>query len=556
MMAASFRLAWATRSGDERRVLVLAVTMASFAIALAYAGVSGAASVRAAQVCSALVTVMLIGMDFPGAGGARFREFELSLPVAPRERARASLLLSLGFWLLPSLAVAALAQVGAFGADARRSWAAALGQLGGAGASVLLAVALRHTLGLTLAGWRRFALRAVMMGVVAIGLLASSPAVGLSALALAAPLLAIAHRAASRAPELALPRAAPASAVAPARSTFRALVLRYCLASAYGTGLLLAIALWTWMVTSGWISSNAWQALFVAVWAAYYAHHGARLLRLGHLPVSRGMLFRFIVWPQLVAIGVGVVLSLSFYPDAELGRLERVGDGITLQTPQRLWRLASGEPPVVTSPRGESHRPRAHGRYLGSSWVAYDPYEVPPGASREFLVHQLGRLLADEHGLAPSASSIEERYLSAMGPRRRLDGARHPELRSLRRLEAPLVGGVLVLLLVLTALRLAIHPGPALSPREARRQPGRRLLVAAMLCAAVYQALMFRWRDEADPIAIALHAALRLLTSHLGLVVLLSLALGALLYRAVRRRFEHMEAPERAKSFDDWFAQI
>lgn len=321
-------------------------------------------------------------------------------------------------------------------------------------------------------------------------------------------------------------------------------------------GLLFAMVLWTFGGTSGWLVNATWQVLFVPMWAAQHAGWSARLLRLGHLPFERARLFRFFVWPQLVALALGVGLALAWSPSAELGRLVSPGGALTLQAPQGSWRFTSGEPPVITSPAGESHQPRAHSFGLGAALVAYNPYEVPPGASRAFLVHQLGRLLAAERGLALPADAIDERYVSSSRGWARLTSDRHPELADALAQRTRLAGGALLVVFVLLALHVPIRPGHALTAREWRRSPVAWLVGGLFVVVALFQLRYGGSRDTADPTAILTHILARQLGSHAGLVLPAALAIAALLYRNLKRRFERSEAPLRSKSMDRWFVEI
>ena len=89
----------------------------------------------------------------------------------------------------------------------------------------------------------------------------------------------------------------------------------------------------------------------------------ARLLRLGHLPYPRERLFRYVAWPPLAVITVGLGLSLFLEaPDQLLRNRVSVHDGVTvsaLGSPVGAWQLTTAAPPLVTAPDGESHRPRA-----------------------------------------------------------------------------------------------------------------------------------------------------------------------------------------------------
>ncbi|HTV19962.1 MAG TPA: hypothetical protein VMG12_14855 [Polyangiaceae bacterium] len=554
LLPASVRLGWATRGGASPGVVASVAAATALALGAFVTGFSREPSPLFAYWCSGILTAVLVGADFPGASQARWAEFELSLPVAPRDRARVSLLMSFGFWLAPLVVALLLGQVGAFGAGQHLPALQLLRSFASAMVGVLLAVALRHTLGLRLTGLRAAALRIAMVAAVALGFAQLSPVTPMLMLALAAPLLGHAHRAATRAPELRLTRSVDSASSAAASTTFDRIALRYVLGSPYAIAMLGALLLWVFALSAGWLRPSGANGQFLLVWVAYHVAYGARLLRLGYLPTSRERLFRFVAWPSLGVIVLGVGLAVVLRAPNELGRLELEYGPLTLQSSARSWQLTSEPPPLIVAPNGESHRPSTHSVGLGALLSAYDPYEVPRDASQSYLQHQLGRLIAEQRGLALTPDTLQRRFL--FSPDQHIVGDDSlPELGSAWALRADLARAAALIVLALLAMHAVIRPGPALSARAWRRQPWPWLLIALFVIAALPPLLTLDTEGAVDPVFL-LSAAGQALADHWLATLALALIFAALLYRNLRARFTQMEASARAKSMDDWFVEI
>lgn len=556
MTPVSYRLGWATRGVDGPGVIAAVAAATSFALGALYMIATRDPSPLFTYWCSGVVTAALVGADFPGAGHPRWSEFELSLPVAPRERARARLLLAFGFWLLPLVSTLVLAQLGVFGEGQRLPGPALFRSFSSAFMSVVLVIALRHTLGLGLSGVATGALRVGMIAIIALGFAQHSPLATATMLALAAPLLGNAHRMAAHEPELRLPRATTSSARAAQSTTFDRVALRYVLGSGYGIGLLVVALVWVFAIQSGWLPPVLSNGLFILLWVVYHAAYSARLLRLGYLPVARERLFRFVAWPSLAALALGIGLSLVLPSPNERCRVEWEDGVITIQYPRRVWRLTTAEPPPSVAPNGERHQPLAHTIGLGSALVAYDPYEIPLQSSPAFLLHQLSRFLAHERGIAIAPAELERRFRSRSMddsvPSREVD----VELGDTQALRGRLGSGAVFLLLGLVALHVVIRPGPSLDARAWRRRPLPWILVSLFLFGSLHQLMTSYWKRTIDPIAIVIAEVGRALADRLVLVLPIALVLGVLLYRSLLARFMQMEAPPRAKAIDDWFVDI
>jgi hypothetical protein len=529
--------------------------------------------------CTGIVAATLVGIDFPAAGNARWSEFELSLPVPPRERARARLLLSLATWLLPLPIGLCMAR---FVTGPQFSFGAALPGVASASACVLLAVALRHTAGLHTSGLSTVLLRAGMVVIVVAGFVFPFAAVRTSALLAALPLLAVAHRQAGRTPEMRLANdaaehpvaeyAAPGAAdlhaaadpgleAAPERTasglaTLEQLALRYSVRSAYALSMLVMALVWAFGVTSGWLPGGVTHGVFLMLWVMNHCLWSTRLLRLGHLPYPRARLFRFVAWPPLVAVALGVGLGIGLPPPDDLCRIETRDGGVSLRSQERYFRLSIGQPPAVTAPNGETHQPLARSFGLGSSVVAYDPYEAPPAASKPFFMYQLGRLLAEQRGITLEPDQIEQRFLAGFDGYRRLADDRYPELRDARGLPGRVVTGAALLLAALLVMFAIVRPGAAQDPSGWHGGTGVKLFLAVFIAAQLLQVTSIVTKTGVNPVVVALAALQRPLAEYVLLAVPAALALALFLYRSLLRRFERMEPPLRAKVYDNWFVEI
>jgi hypothetical protein len=582
----SIKLSWATSSLDRRGLTALVLAIAGFSFGMVFSLAAGFSSPRVVLVCAGIVSATLIAMDFPGPGHARWSEFELSLPVPPRERARARWLLSLVTWLLPLLLGLCIARSLAGPAFALLP---TLDNVSSVAAGVLLAAALRHTLGLYTFGLSTVVLRGVMIAIVLGGVLLPFRVVTVLALMAAAPLLAVAHRAAARAPEMrvanedaeyavaeytasgapalrvaseltgrgdATPEHAATERSAAQRTTVGQIALRYSVLSGYGMTMLIPALLWAFGVTSGWLSGAATHGVFLTLWVMNHMLWSTRLLRLGHLPYPRARLFRFVAWPALAAVAIGATLGVALPPADDLGHIEAKNGGVTLNAQERYFRLTTGQPPVVVAPDGESHQLSARTLGLGTALVAYDPYEVPSTASKAFLLHQLGRLLSDHRGLSLEPGQVEQRFLSGIDGHRRLNDQRFPEVRDPLGFRARIVTALVLILGSLAASFTVIYPGAAREAHRWRGNPGWSSVMLVFIAAQLLQLVPILTRTGVNPSVVALATIERPLAQHLPLVLPAAVALAVLLYRGLVRRFGQMEPPLRAKVWDTWFVEI
>jgi hypothetical protein len=222
-------------------------------------------------------------------------------------------------------------------------------------------------------------------------------------------------------------RAAPAAWVAPARAAGRR---RRRLVHRTVLGLLMRHwGVWLyapWALFIGFYLSGAWPdgmsgPVFVAVaWACMngpFVHGVGRLQAIDHLPVSRRLFFAYLTIPAFAVVVIGLALG-SFVgrgvikEDWLWDRFLRIEGRPERAVPYDFLEIAwDGEPPPVTSPWGEEHEPWRRSVFGQSDVVVYRPYDTPPGASREFIAHQIGRALRAVYGSGFPADEVERRYV-------------------------------------------------------------------------------------------------------------------------------------------------
>ena len=253
-------------------------------------------------------------------------------------------------------------------------------------------------------------------------------------------------------------------------------------------------------------------------------------------------------------LGAAVAL-LQPPPPGDLGDIEPRG-AVTFQAAPSTWRLAIGEPPLVTAPSGESHRPSPHPFGLGSALVMYDPYEAPSSASRAFLVHQLGRLVSEQRELELEPDLLEDLFLYDLQGHRSIGGRDYPDLRvpASRVLGSRLATAAVLLLAALVAFGLIIRPGPA---RGVRQNVGYWFALSTFVGTQALQLRASSWaNDHVDPLTSLSSRLVAYLGRYPELVLPAAVAAGVLLYRLLLRRFQQMEAPPPSKVSDTWFFQI
>ena len=559
MSGASFRVSWATRAND---VSIMAAALLGVGLAVG-GGVAVATNARGAALwCAAAITLGAIVLDFPGAGHPRWSEFELSLPIPARDLQRARIVLSLAFWMLPlGLALGGLCLV-------ERLALAEAARLGSsAGVGILLACGWRFSFGLDAGSVRPWPWRLCGVVPVAVGFAGPSPLVALGMLLAALALLGVAHVRASAPLEMASARPDVARRTWPAwrgvrSATFGRLAVRHVFVSRGVMWLLGAFAIGFGL--SMGVSRPSPVMSFVALeFVVFHAVHATRLLHLGHLPFSRERLFRLAVWPPLGALLLGTCLAGAVLHPPESVHIDlaphRTQTAGKLSVPQRYWRLASGDVPLVTAPDGESYRPLAHRLGLGSLLVAYNPYEVGREATRGFLAHQIGRFLREQRGIDLEPDLIVEHFL-----RGRVEGdlARDPDpaLRDPVLSREWSIRAALLLVASLIALRLPLRPGPTQRSARGRRPRLTRVeSVTLTLLTAVLLSIFISYTLsglDVDVAQIVLGPVLHGLAAKAWLVLPAAAAIAVLLHRSLWQRFQQMEPPQRSDAYDLGFIEL
>jgi hypothetical protein len=584
MMPASYRVSWAARGSSRRGPLALAFVGLAAGCGGVMAG-SGMAGARLGMSCAGLLIASMLIVNFPAPGHRHWSEFELSLPLGLRELVRARLVLALAVWLAPVVVAFGLGAAGVIPAPAGP--AAAIVAASAAGSVVLAAVA-REVLGLPGRGVGSGLGRGLALLVGAIGFVAPAawlgPALLLVAFAWWRSALASAPAAFELQPAGAGGAASPepwrepepepvATEQRPARAgsssalaqheehegdAVGALLRRYTLGGLYPITLLVFTFLWAAWVELVDPTIGPLHALFVLQWSAYHAGWSARLLRLEPWPLDRERLFRYVVWPALIAFALGSGVAMATGASLALAKVDGSGRQHAIESSKRYWRFAGGEVPIVAGPDGEAYRPEGRPFGLGSALVAYDPYEAGAETSHAFQVHQLDRLLREQYGVALSAEQLDARLASGHGSHRRLSSDAFPELRGQLRRESAARIAALSLGILLT-LFFVIYPGHA---RNVGRGPGQRRTLGVVPSALILVAFIgplvpiLLSRLEVDVSWMLAHAVVSSLADHLALALPVALALAAALYRTLQQRFRRMEAPLRATQVDSWFIEV
>jgi hypothetical protein len=561
MMPVSYRLSWATRGSGQHTPFVLGVVAAVLPIAATLNAV-GAAGEWVGFWCAGAIVAGLIVLDFPGAGASNGSEFELSLPLSVYAMIEARLAWSLAFWLAPPLVALGLCAAGLLAAP---PWPLALGAMLAATGTIGLAAVVREALALS-ATWQRrtVAVRAAVLLVAAPGFLWPATWVGPLALVGALWLLRATYRRAPAALELRLVGGVAAGATASARAergvSVRGLFWRYNVFNVYVVVLLAGIAAFSCMIELS--DTLSMQAVVIAQWPGFLVGWSARLFRLESLPLDRDRLFRFALWPSLICMALGLVAALAVGLPETFATLDKGGiwspGPVTLHSFNRHWRFTLEQAPLVQGPHGESYRPALRRFGLGSAVFAYDPYETGPGTSRDLRIYQLGRLLSEQHGLTLTPQELDVR-LRSMGWDDTLTLDHFPELRGERRREAVVRFALLGLAAlawchVNTRSRAFARAAGVRLPRTARGKVAAALTLLFFIGIFVPTLLTL---GEVDVPHMFLGPLVSYAAQHFVPALALAVALGALLYRSLQRRFRRMEPPTRVFAYvDKWFIEI
>jgi hypothetical protein len=140
--------------------------------------------------------------------------------------------------------------------------------------------------------------------------------------------------------------------------------------------------------------------LFMFVWIFTIIFHGVtRLYRMDHLPVGRRTLFAHAFLPIIIAGILGVASGRIIVATDDHGMSMVNFYRGTVQYPDEFYEISTDGPPaVLTSPWGETHRPRAHQLLKGSRIYVYRPYDCGSESSHRFIAYQIRRALEAVHG--------------------------------------------------------------------------------------------------------------------------------------------------------------
>jgi hypothetical protein len=165
--------------------------------------------------------------------------------------------------------------------------------------------------------------------------------------------------------------------------------------------------------------------LFMLYWLLLSALFGfavARLPRLDSLPISRKLVFAYLVLPGLLVASLG-------YAGAEMIQMGRTGRSPLVdyrqhpvigdwdvQVPLALWEIGwDGKPPPVEEPYvppwEEPHYPWSVSLFEGMPVILYSPYHAPEGSPPEVIATQLSRAVEAVYGAQIPPEELQRRYL-------------------------------------------------------------------------------------------------------------------------------------------------
>ncbi|MCP4574359.1 MAG: hypothetical protein GY838_18550 [bacterium] len=158
---------------------------------------------------------------------------------------------------------------------------------------------------------------------------------------------------------------------------------------------------------------NIWITIYLLV--AFIMHFLENVGRVDHLPVSRGLLLRWLLLPGMVTVTVGGLVGAAVdqldrepvesmvYDDADVG----------LRVPTDTWEVVWGDPPAaVTAPWGETVAPTSLEIVRGLPLGLWKPFTTDAGSSPDFVAWQIARAVSRTHGIEVEPDVIRDRYLT------------------------------------------------------------------------------------------------------------------------------------------------
>jgi len=161
---------------------------------------------------------------------------------------------------------------------------------------------------------------------------------------------------------------------------------------------------------------NLWITIYVMI--AFAGFFLEKLHLVDHLPLSRAVLFGWLVLPNLAALLLGgaaghLVDRARPGGEAVVFRNECCGAYGGLEVPPDLWHPVWGTPPAtVTAPWGETGSANAVRVLPRLPLHLWNPYTTTEEASADFVAWQIGRAAADAYGLDLDPDAIRDRYLT------------------------------------------------------------------------------------------------------------------------------------------------
>jgi hypothetical protein len=312
-----------------------------------------------------------------------------------------------------------------------------------------------------------------------------------------------------------------------------------------------------------WSDENL-RSLFIALTAyilmSFMVEPMLQLQRVETFAISRRRLFALLVLPSLITITIGYV-GARVYVESRAARgdlpeaieLFQAKDGyFYTRVPARFCQLSrTGEVPRNTAPWGESYPAWSTPLYRGSGVRLYSPFSIGEGASVEFAALQISRAAEAIIGEAITPEEIRRRYL-----RERDDGSVALATESLTlqrdfhlktRYAGPMFPVVLTLASVIWLVTLRVYFAVFRAGVSKRRRKGVGFgLMGALFAVYIVQmvlassGIMDVW-VQSGFLEILVRRASDAFAGGGAVVWGACIAVFALLYRWVERRFERVE---------------
>jgi hypothetical protein len=162
--------------------------------------------------------------------------------------------------------------------------------------------------------------------------------------------------------------------------------------------------------------------LFWLLLSAVFGFAVSRLPTLDALPISRQLIFAYMVLPSLLVasvahLGAGAIRREEARRSLMVDYREHpVVHEWDVSVPFAFWEIGwEGDPAAVEEPYvppwEEPHYPWSVTLFEGLSPVLYSPYHVPEGSSPEFVAEQLSQAVERVYDVSIPAEEIQQRYL-------------------------------------------------------------------------------------------------------------------------------------------------